>query len=136
MKNKSLKTVSIIIALLAITLLTSCGKDDRYYQPKNITYYITTDHMTLSPGAPFTINDVANDFKYYFDLGARSDYYDLITLSDIIKETYSQQAKKGWTSYYHGYVIIMSNMKTPKLDDKPIYKLDFDTRVLTQLYFQ
>lgn len=133
MKNRVLKTVLVIIGLSAITLLTSCGKDDKYDQPKNLTYYITTDHMTLSSGAPFTINDVANDFKSDFDRGADPSHYDVLFLSDLIKNIYDQQTKKGWTSYYHGYVIIMRNIKKPAQPDEAVYKLDFDTHLITFL---
>ena len=114
MKRNLCKTVFMVVALLATTLFVSCGKDDKYYQPKNYTYYITTDHMTLSPGAPFTIDDVAKEYKYYFDKGCSTDYYNMPVLEDIIKYTYNQQATRKWVQYYHGYILNKISKKSHK----------------------
>lgn len=135
MKRYLLKTVAMVIVLFAMTLLTSCGKDDKYNQPANYTYYITTDHMTLAPGAPCTVDDVAKEFKHYFDMGCSTDYYNMPVLEDIIKQTYNQQATRKWVQYYHGYILIMCNIRTSNQPDEAIYKLDLDTHVLTQLSF-
>lgn len=134
MKRNLCKTVFMVVALLATTLFVSCGKDDKYYQPKNYTYYITTDHMTLAPGAPCTVDDVAKEFKYYFDKGCTSDTYDTINLEYIIRYTYNQQATRKWVQFYHGYILIMCNIRTSNQPDVVMYKLDLDTHVLTKLY--
>ena len=135
MKRHLCKTVFMVVALLATTLFVSCGKDDKYNQPANYTYYITTDHMTLAPGAPFTIDDVAKEYKYYFDLGCPTKYYNMRVLEDIIKHTYYIQATRKWVQYYHGYILIMCNIRTSNQPDEAMYKLDLDTHVLTQLSF-
>ena len=135
MKRHLCKTVFMVVALLATTLFGSCSKDDKYNQPANYTYYITTDHMTLAPGAPCTVDDVAKEFKSYFDKGCPTDYYNMPVLEDVIKYTYNQQATRKWVQYYHGYILIMCKIITSNQPDGAMYKLDLDTHVLTQLSF-
>ena len=133
MKNKSLKTVSMIIALLAITLLTSCGKDDKYNQPKEYTYYMNTSHMTLDEGAPCTLAQVAEEYKHYFDMGCDPNKYNNAVLQDIIVTTNRIQAKNGWTKFYHGYALIMCHHNSYPNENEPMYKFDYDTNTLTEL---
>lgn len=133
MKKVLLKTVTIMIAVFAITLLAACSSSNDDDNPKEYTYYINTTHMTLDVGAPCTLDQVAQQYKYYFDMGCDPNKYNNIVLQDIIITTNRKQAADGWTKFYHGYALIMCHHNSLPNEDTQMYKFNFDTNTLTEI---
>lgn len=132
MKTVMKKTVAMMIAVFAMTLLAACGGDD-YDHPKEFTYTFDTSHMTLSEGSPCTLDQIAQDFKYYFDKGCETEHYQDLVLQDIILTTYRSQYARGWAKYYHGYGIIVCHHYSLPNELTPMYKFDFDANKLIEI---
>lgn len=132
MKTVIKKTVAMMIAVFAITSLAACGGDD-YDHPKEYTYTFDTSHMTIDKGAPFTLDEVAQEYKYYFDKGSETAHYNDIVLQDIILYTDKLEVKKGWKYYLHGYALVICHHYSYPNKTEPMFKLDYDANMLTEI---
>lgn len=132
MKTVIRKTVAMMFAMFALTSLMACSSDD-YDQPKEYTYTFDTSHMTITEGAPFTLNEVAQEYKHYFDMGCYTEYYNNIVLQDIILTTDKIEVKKGWKYFLHGYALVICHHYSYPNKTEPMFKLDYDTNTLTEL---
>lgn len=133
MKTVIRKTVAMMIAMFTLTSLMACSSSNDDDNPKEYTYYMNTTHMTLAEGAPCTLDQVAQEYQHYFDMGCDPNKYNNLVLQDIIVSTNRIQAKNGWTKFYHSYALIMFHHNSYPNENVPMFKYDFDTNTLTEI---
>lgn len=133
---------SKLVLVFAITLMagfaSSCSSndDDDNVVDNNYTraytFYITTDKLTLDPGAPFTKETFAK--KYYDAMNLRCDgtWLDSKSSLDAALQVYNAQENNDQTKYLHGSVTIMCHVKSTN-KDMPLYKYDIDSSTLEDL---
>lgn len=133
MKTVIKKTVAMMIAVFAITSLAGCSSSNDDDNPKEYTYYMNTTHMTLDAGAPFTLDQVAQEYQKYFDMGCDPNKYNNMLLQDIILNTDKIQVKNGWRKFMHGYALIMCHHNSYPNENEPMFNMDYDTNTLTEI---
>lgn len=124
----------LVILVLTTAIMNRWAKSTALENAKSkeCTFYITTDNLKLDKDAPFTKEQLDNEYKDAIYTGCEGKSLDDEDLLDVLLATYNKQKLKGWIEYVHGTTLIKCHLKSNN-KDVTMYQYNVDTNKISYI---